>query len=400
MRLVVNKEYIKKMYGERSHPQTCKIISKIARAGNSCMNFVLRLLFDQECCDVSCQPHLEILMQSNGMVNYIVGKLVGRGLYSHDSRQWEPFIDKSKWSGREYTALAKFLLEFERSNRKVVDADKEFVEYVLCKVPESEKALLIKYSKITPLSIMIVENMSQESLCSAGVVHQSIHAFMRALRMPYEEGLIYLHKSGVRFKTLHKALLCSSFPQVQEHLHALVDFYPEVMFEAGSMHPNRICMLKDPLSIPSDKKILCSYISASMYFLRRRHQFVGCVQNLDVLVKTIHIERILSSKPKRSVLRNVVHQLILSAPVLVRIIVARKFERSIVRKMIGNVPSFHLAYEVSLKILCTSPADEFYALLVEGLLMKYPTESNVSKFRACSDQLQESFVEQVERQLQ
>ncbi|KAM0671937.1 hypothetical protein CWI42_040810 [Ordospora colligata] len=399
MSLIVNKEYIKKLCAERGHPQTCKIISKIIKSGNSCMNFIIRLLFHEECKDISCKPRFEILMQSNRMVNYIVNRLIGRSVYTHDSRQWESRVDKNKWSSREYTALLKFLLMFECSNRRIANTDREFIQHVLCKVPESKKSVLIRHSKITPISIMIVESMNQESLCNVSAVYQSVHAFMRALKMSYDEGLISLHKSGVKFKTLHKAFLYSSFPQIQEYLHALTDFYPEVMFETGNMHPNRICMLKDPLHIPSDKKILCGYVSASMYFLRRRHRFVGCVPNLDVLVKTIHIERILSSKPKRSVLRNVVHKLILSTPVLVRIIVVRKFDKSIVKKVIENVPSFHVAYEVSLKILCTSPVDEFYMLLVEGLLMKYPTELNVSKFRACSDQLQESFVEEIERRL-
>ncbi|AFN82802.1 hypothetical protein EROM_040330 [Encephalitozoon romaleae SJ-2008] len=378
----VDKKAIRRLYLMKNsgNPDICSSLSRLVEIGNPYLTFILQAMFQNMLSETSCPAPFAILMRSSKIVNYIVRRIIGKDIIL-EARDGPRKCDDSKWDENDYVEVMKFLLNLEKANRRISYIDNPFILYVVSKISEVEKARLIRFLEISPLCILIMKTMNTNSLSG---IHLEVINFLKVKDMTYEEGFMYIHESCADFKALKREFLKSRFPQIQRYFHVLMDFYPEMMFGARKPYANRMKIFGDPLSIPIKPRLLCVYISACVYFIRRKYEALGQEKNLDVLMKAIYIERILSTCPKRRLLKEVIHQLILDTPILVKVIVMRRFPCNLVRKMVECVPSFHLAYELSLKILCKNPNDSFYEALVEELLKKYPTESNVRKFGACA----------------
>ncbi|AFM98082.1 hypothetical protein EHEL_040300 [Encephalitozoon hellem ATCC 50504] len=375
----IDKKSIKRLYLSRnaksSHVRSSLIT--LVEIGNPYLTFMLYAMFQDMLPEMSCPAPFGILMESSKIVSYMVGRIIGKDV------AFEPREERSsdRWSESDYIEVMRFLLSLERTNRRLSYIDQPFILYVVSKISETEKAKLIRFLEVSPLCILVMKTMSTSSLKG---IHLEVITFLKAKDMEYEEGFKYVHESSVDFRALKRVFLRSNFPQIQNYFHALVDFCPEMMFGIGKPYTNRMEVFGDPLLIPIKPKLLCAYISACVHFIKRKYRALEQEKNLDVLIKTIYIERILSACPKKRLLKKVIHQMILDTPILVKVIVMRRFPSNLVKRIVRCVPSFHLAYEMSLRILCKNPNDNFYETLVEELLKKYPTESNVKKFGACS----------------
>ncbi|CAD25224.1 hypothetical protein [Encephalitozoon cuniculi GB-M1] len=378
----VDKKSIRKLYLMRGagEPRLRPPLTKLVGIGNPYLTFVLHAMFHDMLPGIPCPMPFNILMRSTKMASYIVKRLIGKNIAVEVPNRPEKY-DGRKCSENDYANVMEFLLNLERTSKKLSLVDQSFVWDVISNISEPRKAELIRFLEISPLSILMMKTMSVGNLTGT---HSAVVNLLKAKEMGYKEGFAYIHESNADFRTLKRTFLKSNFAQIQKYFHVLTDFYPEMMFGARKPWASRMQIFRNPLSIPIRPRLLCAYIPASVYFIRRKCKALRPVKNLDVLVKTIYVERILSSHPKKRLLKSVVHQLILDTPVLVKVIVMRGFPCGLVKRMVECVPSFHLAYEISLKMLCKNPADSFHEALVEELLRKYPTEGNIEKFQACS----------------
>lgn len=401
----VNKELIRNLYRMKSDGGSALdiVLAEMTKTNNMYLNFLLYILFCDLCSKLSCPRPLAPLFRSRKMVAYLTRRLLGKdivpvtnGTKNTSEEQYKRIKTSDSMGESDYVEIMEFLLNMEKTNKKISRVDKPFIALALSKIPETKKTDLIRFTGVTPLSILVMRTMSPTSLSTTQL---GIMNLLKAKGMSHENGFIHAHDSEIDFRTLRRMFLRSKFSEIQKHLHTLVKLYPEMTYGAKKLYSDRLDIFLDPLSIPIDAKLLRTYIPASIHFIKHKLGPEGQMQNLGILLKTIYIERILAKHPSRSLLKNVVHQLILESPVLVKIIVTRGFERSVVGKVIRHVPSFHLAYDISLRMLCKDPANQFYSTLTEKLLEKYPVEGNVEKLKACVHLLRKTFLEKFDHLL-
>ncbi|ADM11322.1 uncharacterized protein Eint_040310 [Encephalitozoon intestinalis ATCC 50506] len=389
----MDKRSIRKLYLRKDpkDPYFRSSLTRLVAIGNPYLTFILHAMFRDVLPGIPCPAPFGILMKSGKTISYIVRRLMGRKVVLEAKSESEELYS-NKWNESDYADIMKFLLNIERTNKRLLFVDQPFIRNVISKISEAEKARIIRFLEVSPLSISIMRTIRTENLTDT---HLAVINLLKAKTMPYEEGFRYVHESNVDFKLLKRTFLKSTFSQIQKYFHILVDFFPEMMFGIRKPYSNRMQIFADPLSIPLKPRLLCVYIPACIYFIRRKSKSLSLVKNLDVLIKTIYIEKILSVSPRRYLLKKVIHQLILDTPILVKVIVMRRFPPNLIKKMVEYIPSFHLAYELSLKILSNDPSDSFYEELVEELLKKYPTKSNVKRFQACSHLFSNSLLERL-----
>lgn len=411
----VNRSLIRELLLLRGedHCSLSNTLMEMTKINDPYLNFVLYIGFHDVCGELTCPRPFNILMRSRRIVGYLFDRLVGTDVLASttgiggdvDERTHKrmkistegcrPRDVREETAGGEgdCAGAMEFLLSMEKSNKEMAYVDVEFIASVISRISETRRIDLVRSSGITPLSIMVMRTVHPNRLSAvqAGVV-----GFLEARDMSYEEGFVRASEMNMDFRGLRRMFLGSGFPEIQGYFHTLVDFYPEMMFGTKRPSANRLEMFMDPLSIPKKPKVLCAYIPAVVHFIRRRLESSESMENLDVLVKVIYIERILSRCPRRRLLEKVVHRLILDTPVLVRVMVERGFETSVVRKMVKYVPSLHLAYDMSLKMLCRCPESPFYLELTGRLLRRYPTSLNIEKFKSCTHLFQESFSKRFE----
>lgn len=403
----VDRRFIKDLYRMKSSrgPLNAALMD-LVKIENAYLDFVLYVLFHDVCRELSCPRPFNLLLKSEKMSAFLVRRLLRIDLgtsvrcaedgeatkrrktaVGHSEEKVNPSVD--------FIEVLEHLLDVERMSKKTSQVDKPFIRWILSRISEAKRAEMIKNTRITPLSMLMMETVGAGQLSG---IHLDVANLLKARSMSYEDGLVHVHRCGVDFKMLRKVFLGSGFREIQKHLRALLDFYPEMMFGAKKLHPERLDVLRNPLCIPVDADVLCAYIPAAVYFAERKLGASRREQNLETLLRMIYIERILSNTPRRRDLK-AIHHLILDAPVLVRILVAREFKRSLVGRVVRHVPSFHLAYDLSLKMLCKDPSNQFHLALTRRLLKTYPTAGNVEKLRSCASSLPQALLQDAEHLL-
>jgi hypothetical protein len=385
----ISRKLLVTLYEQRDAPEARSTVSQLLRTSDRVLLFLLYVLFGRDYPELHCPGLFAPLLESKKMVEYLVMRWLGPKVSVDRVYEWmeDPRKKRKAEDSEDVAGLLEFLLLFEKANRKLAQTDPRLLRQLIGRIPGAGRARLIR--DVTPLTVLIIKSTPIENL---SLLHRQVRIFLKAARMPYEDGFYYI--GGTDFGALQDIFVKSKFKQIQRYYLKLVHFFPEIMYGVETPCDGRLNFFRDPLSLPLHVKTTKAYILAYLHFMKQKTG--SSLSNINVLLKAIYIERILAEHPSRLFLRRIVHQLILEAPVLIRVSVMRGFRPSIVPRVVECVPSFYLAYDLSLKMLCKNPESPFYSKLTAELLKKYPLESSLEKLRLCAHLLQDTFVKQFE----
>lgn len=277
--------------------------------------------------------------------------------------------------------ILTFLIQLERSHTDLYEIDKIFILNLINNLSVGEKMVIISQTNISPIVLKVFEETELEHF-SEPQLH--IKNFLMSTKMSYQAGFEYLARESSSFEYLRKTFLRSKFQSIRSLYEILLNYFPEKMYLSTKLPQIRLQYFLDPLVIPISVKYIRAYVPAYILYLKNRGHDIKQCENIEILLKLIFIEKILKEKPKAKYLLKIVHQLIFETPCLIGIIVQRGFRKDLVDKFVDNVPSFHLAYDLSLKMLVKMPTHEFYLALAAKLLRKYPLQSNIEKLKQCN----------------
>ncbi|TBU00363.1 hypothetical protein CWI39_1708p0020 [Hamiltosporidium magnivora] len=289
----------------------------------------------------------------------------------------------------------EILILLERKHLQLFSNDPEFVLKIIYKFTNQElKEILLNIYKITPIIIEILKVLDDSNDLNRFLIN--FYIFLQTTKMDFKEAFIYLNNHKIDVKILQNSLLNSSFVEIRNLYHLFVNYYPETLtFYSFIDKNNRELIFENPLFLLSllntnscnttkrnnklncfNYKLIRTYIDCINIYLQQTKKDT---KNMDILLKTIIFYKILNFKNiccRKLGYKKIIHPLIIECPILVNIIVRRKFNENLMKEIIDFVPSFHISFDISLKFVQNSI---FHKNLCNFLLQKYPVPENIEK---------------------
>lgn len=360
---VINLNYFLYLYkNKKLAPNTIKksinlIFTKIDPKDNY-TKFIFYMFF-KDITSLSCPDNLKYILDNEKITNFIKENFLENFFFEHDLKLFPNFCFskiKLKLSQMVLLDILKFYLTIEINIENLYYVDIPYFNTLISNLNDCSKNKLLKKFKISPLVIVILQSMNDP------LFHKEFHKFLYVMSNNYTESF----KTNLNYKIIDNEILCSNFKIINEYHVHFINLYPELIY-GSKVHKNRLFFFSDPLNLPLNFKILRIYIPSILYYLKVKNNKLDD-PNFDLLYKLIYVEKILFDKK----LYNLLHLFILDNYNLLYVLLKRKFSMKIIPNLVKYIPSFHLAFNYSVKLL-QETNDEFYSKIIYFLAKKYKT---------------------------
>ncbi|KAF7682804.1 hypothetical protein TCON_1982 [Astathelohania contejeani] len=289
--------------------------------------------------------------------------------------------------------LLEFLLLIEKGYPEISEQDPKFftnfLNFIISNYSDSLNQIL-KYKKISSILLLLLNEMS-ELPESIPPITQDFYYLIKAQKTNNMEMARLIDVNRMSNYLLNEPNI-----KIREFYILLTKFYPEKLTFVGHISENRMVFLENPLLIKGDWKTIRTYSNAAIIYYKNKTCPIDVhtelyYTNLEILLKLILIEREMAKKDRKDFYKHILHPFFIENPVIIKILIIRRFPIDLIQEITDNVPSFYLGYHIALKLLRNDVNSLFYQTLTESLLRKYPLESNIIKFKSIAPLLPEYY---------
>lgn len=286
-------------------------------------------------------------------------------------------IEKNKnteLSQNEIYEIFRLLLTIEINYHQLYLVDQNFLGNLAFNMENSKKLQILNYKyKISPLLCFLLDSLENDKFVIP--YYKSFYYFLKAIKLEYREGLYLLHSNNLDYRKLEIELLYSKYKIINEYHRIFINFYPEIIYNC-KIYSNRLEYFNNPLNLPFKYKILRTYLFCIPYYLKIINIKLND-SNFDILFRVIYIEKIFNTGLTKKWCK-LLHLLILDNCNLLYVLLKRKFDKKYIKKIVKNVPSFHLAFDHGITLYKES-GDVFYLQIIEHILEEYPVKEYFKK---------------------
>ncbi|WUR02389.1 uncharacterized protein VNE69_01327 [Vairimorpha necatrix] len=400
----MNQKYFKYLYHHRHlAPRTIskgilKTFNKIDKH-DIFTRFIFFIYFKDINDKIFCPDLFLKLCKSEKIINCIKEDLFHKSSFSFNMKDLptnfkHKFISNSDFSQEEAFQIFIFLLNIEISIHKLYLSDIDMICKIISNMNLETKTKILNLNyKISPLICLLLMNIKDDSFLNSSYL--SFYYFLNALDMDFRNALTFLNSKNLEYKKVEKILLYSKYSVINEYHKIFINFYPEIIYNC-KINLQRLEYLNNPLCIPLEYSTLKNYLFCVPYFLKIMNLKLND-PNFDILIRVIYIEKIFKIGLTKRWCK-LIHLLILDNCNILYVLLKRKFDIKNIKLLIKCVPSFHLAFDHSVKMY-KETKDEFYEILLSRLLRKYPIKEYFKKILPYKEIFPSEFQNKFERYL-